>query len=115
MENSRACASRSDDRHACAINVGNTERMISTVAGGFVLLYGLSRLPLSTIVAAVAGGALLYRGLTGRCSVYQALDMSTAGGLENDEQRGARQLHPRHGVTDAALAVTGESPPISAS
>lgn len=114
MESSRACASRSDeDRPAGAINVGDTERTISTLAGGSVLLYGLTRLPLSTIVAAVAGGALLYRGLTGHCSVYQALDRSTACGLENDGRRDARRS-PRHGVTDGSLAATGESPPISA-
>jgi hypothetical protein len=113
MESSRVCASRSDEGPAGAINVGATERTISTVAGGFVLLYGLSKLSLSTIVAAVAGGALLYRGLTGHCCAYQALDMSTADGFENDE-RGARRLPPRHGVTDASLAATGESPLISA-
>jgi hypothetical protein len=114
MENSRACPSRSAERPACAINVGDTERTISTLAGGFVLLYGLTRLPLSTVVAAVAGGALLYRGLTGHCSVYQALDRSTACGLENDGPRDARRMSPRHGVTDGSLAATGESPPISA-
>jgi uncharacterized membrane protein len=93
--------------------VGNTERTISAVTGGFLLLYGLSRLSLSTIVAAVAGGALLYRGLTGHCSAYQALDMSTTCGLENDERSG-RRIRPRHEVTDASLAATGESPPIAA-
>lgn len=113
MENSRARASRSDRSDAGAINVGGTERIISAVAGGFVLLYGLSRLPRSAIVAAVAGAALLYRGLTGHCSVYQALDKSTSCGLENDES-GVRRMHPLQGVTDASLAATGESPPISA-
>jgi len=108
MENSRTCVSQSESLSARAINVGNTERTISTVAGGFVFLYGLSKLSLSTIVAAVAGGALLYRGLTGHCCAYQALDMSTADGLHNDEQ-GARRIAPRHGVTDASLAATAES------
>jgi len=113
MQSSPECASRSEGRHACAINVGNAERTISAVAGGFLLLYGLSKLSLSTIVAAVAGGVLLYRGLTGHCSAYQALDMSTSCGLENDEG-GGRRMRPRHEVTDASLAATGESPPISA-
>jgi len=112
MESSEACASRSDRRHSCAINVGGTERTISTVAGGLLLLYGLSKLSLSTVVATVAGGALLYRGLTGHCSAYEALDMSTSGERRTGEQ-GARRMHPRHGVTDGSLAATGESPPIS--
>jgi uncharacterized membrane protein len=113
MENSSERASRCDGRHARAVNVGDTERTISAVAGGFLLLYGLSRLSLSTIVAAVTGGALLYRGLTGHCSAYQALDMSTSCGLENDEG-GGRRMRPRHEVTDESLAATGESPPIAA-
>ncbi len=113
MESSRACSTHSTKGSACAINVGNAERTISTVAGGFALLYGLSKLSLSTIVAAVAGGVLLYRGLTGHCVAYQALGTSTADGLENDDRR-ARRLPPRHGVTDVSLAATGESPVITA-
>src|SRR5579862_8948209 len=102
MDSSRAHASRSDQGRGGVINVGDAERTISAVAGGFVLLYGLSKLSLSTIVAAVAGGALVYRGLTGHCSAYQALDMSTAGSLGNDERAGARRAPHRHGVTDAS-------------
>lgn len=110
MESSRACTSRPDQGKARAINVGDTERTISAVAGGFVLLYGLSKLSLSTIVAAVAGGALIYRGITGHCSAYQALDVSTACGLGNDERGNARRLPPHHGVTEGSLAATAESP-----
>lgn len=112
MDSSRGCASRSDQDHSCAINVGDAERTISAVAGGFVLLYGLSKLSLSTIVAAVAGGALVYRGLTGHCDAYQALGMSSACGTGNDG-RGGRRLRPLQGVSDVSLAATGESPPIS--
>lgn len=111
MENSRACASRSDQGRAGAINVGDTERTISVVAGGFVLLYGLSKLSLSTSVAAVAGSALIYRGITGHCSAYQALHKSTACGLGNDERAG-RRMQPFQGFTDASLAARGESPSI---
>jgi uncharacterized membrane protein len=92
--------------------VGDTERIISAVAGGFVLLYGLSRLSLSTIIAAAAGGGLLYRGLSGHCSVYQALQTSTACGLANGERIDVR-MSPHQGVTEASLAATAESPPIS--
>jgi uncharacterized membrane protein len=90
--------------------VGDTERIISVLAGGFVLLHGLSKLSLSTIVTAVAGGALIYRGLTGHCCVYQALESSTTGGLGHDEQGGSQRIPVRHAVTDASLAATGESP-----
>ena len=93
----------------CAINVGDTERTISVLAGGYVLLHGLSRLPLTTIVAALAGGALIYRGLTGHCSAYQALEVSTACDAGN-EGPGGRRMRSIPIVTDASPAATGESP-----
>jgi len=109
MTNSRVCGSQKNQCSTGAINVGDTERTISALAGGLVLLHGLSKLSLSTIVAAVAGGALIYRGLTGHCSVYQALESSTPRGLGNDEQ-GGRRTHRLYQVTDASLAATGETP-----
>ncbi|MCY2966593.1 MAG: DUF2892 domain-containing protein [Planctomycetota bacterium] len=78
MQNSGASASQSDLCPSAEINVGDTERTASVVAGGLVVLYGLSKLSLTTTIAAVAGAALLYRGLTGHCGTYQALDLSTA-------------------------------------
>ena len=111
METS-SCISRSTKGNGCAINVGDSERTISAVAGGLALLYGLSKLSLPTVVASLAGGALLYRGLTGHCSLYQALEMSTAGDGDEKMRAGSR-TDPRHKDTDASLAATGESPPIS--
>ncbi len=111
MESSRTCASRSEQFAGFEVNVGKTERTISTVAGGVVLQYGLSKSRLATIVAAVAGGVLLYRGLTGHCRAYQLLGMSTSCGLANGKPD-TDQMHPLHDVTDASLAATGESPPM---
>ncbi len=102
VNNSQACGSRSDQGQAGATNVGDTERTISTAAGGLIVLCGLSRLSLSTIVAAVAGGALLYRGLTGHCSAYQALGISTACGIGNDEPRSTRPIPIHYGVAEAS-------------
>ena len=60
------------------INVGETERMASLVAGGALALMGLTRGSLSGLGIAAIGGALAYRGITGHCSLYGALGMSTA-------------------------------------
>lgn len=98
------CATCSTGNSALDVNVGCAERAISTVAGGFVLLYGLSRLSLTSLVAMTAGGALLYRGLTGHCKVYEALRMST-----NDDQWMAPAQRPRP-VGEASLAASGEIP-----
>lgn len=58
-------------------NVADVERIASTVAGGALagwsLLGGRIR-PLSLL----AGASLIYRGLTGHCSLYRALGINTA-------------------------------------
>lgn len=59
-------------------NVGQRERWVSTALGGGLVLMGVARGRLSGLLMALGGGALLYRGLTGSCSVYRALDINTA-------------------------------------
>lgn len=60
------------------INVGQTERWLSMVAGGALAAYGFRRRALPGGTAALAGAALLYRGATGHCDVYQALGVNRA-------------------------------------
>jgi hypothetical protein len=57
-------------------NVGSVERLLS-VAIGAVILYFLRRKLLVYLGAACAAGYLLYRGGTGRCLLYEALDIET--------------------------------------
>jgi len=59
-------------------NVSNPERWLSVVAGTAVAAFGLTRRSTTGIVAALLGGALVYRGATGHCHVYDALGISTA-------------------------------------
>jgi hypothetical protein len=107
-------AFRAEEGHPCGINVGDTERMISSVVGGLVLLFGLSRLSTTTIVTTLAGGALLYRGLTGHCGAYQALGMSTSCGLKNEGRGDAHHMPPApREIMEVSLAATGESPNIA--
>ena len=61
-------------------NVGRNERQISAVAGGALVLLGLSRRSLGGLVLAGVGGALLYRATTGYCPAYGALGIDTAEG-----------------------------------
>ncbi len=62
------------------VNVGSTERLCSSLAGGALALYGLSRMSLAGLVLAGIGGSLLYRGATGQCQLYKALGVNTADG-----------------------------------
>jgi hypothetical protein len=60
------------------LNVGEGERLASVLIGGLIALLGLRRLSLTALGLALGGGYLLYRGLTGHCLAYRALDISTA-------------------------------------
>lgn len=74
-------------------NVSETERLVSAVAGGALALYGLARGSLSGWALALIGGSLVYRGVTGHCSMYQALGVDTAhehGPIGVAAQHGAR-------------------------
>jgi uncharacterized membrane protein len=62
------------------VNVGQVERWLSMIAGGALAAYGLKRRALPGGAAAIAGAALLYRGATGHCDVYQALGVNSVGG-----------------------------------
>ncbi len=59
-------------------NVGNAERIVSVTAGSIMALAGLSRRSLPGLIGAAIGGALIYRGATGTCPAYSALDIDTA-------------------------------------
>ena len=60
------------------VNVSETERWASLAAGGGLLLAGLLRGRFLGTLLAIAGGGLIYRGLTGHCHVYEALRINTA-------------------------------------
>jgi uncharacterized membrane protein len=62
----------------CKVNVGQTERLASTVGGGILLAAGLMRGGFKGLVAAGMGAALIYRGQTGHCHLYDALGANTA-------------------------------------
>lgn len=49
------------------INVGHTERLVSLVGGGLLAVLGLRRPTVAGAAMALAGGALVARGLTGYC------------------------------------------------
>src|SRR5262245_8518435 len=65
---------------ASRVNVGDTERLVSALGGGAIALGGLIWCPntLGKLLLAAIGGALVYRGVTGHCHLYGALDVSTA-------------------------------------
>lgn len=58
-------------------NIETSERVLSVVAGGFILGLGLKYLlkhPLTAFSGLSVGSALVYRGVTGKCAVKKALE-----------------------------------------
>jgi len=68
----------SPEDQACGTNVGHQERLLSSLAGACLTAYGLSSGRRGALLLAGLGGALLHRGITGRCYVYGALGVNTA-------------------------------------
>jgi uncharacterized membrane protein len=61
-------------RQTSSTNVGMDERHVSLMLGGALAALGLFRLrPMSLLL----GSGLIYRGMTGHCSAYQALGIDT--------------------------------------
>ena len=67
------------------VNVSRNERWLSAGLGAALALIGLSRAPLPGLGVAAAGGALMYRGLTGYCPLYQLRRINTAGRTTHQE------------------------------
>ena len=76
-------------RSALDINVTQPERIGSVAAGAGLVVYGASRKSFTGLLIALVGGALIRRGATGHCSVYQKLgvnsrQLNTESGVRGD-------------------------------
>ncbi len=61
-----------------AVNITDTERIVSGVAGGILAAVGIARRNPWGIALAVLGGDLIRRGITGHCYAYEAMGIRTA-------------------------------------
>ena len=73
-------------RAALNINVPQPERIGSIAAGAGLVLYGASSRSLGGMLIALLGGALIHRGATGHCAMYEKLGINS------------RQLNTEQGV-----------------
>jgi uncharacterized membrane protein len=93
---------RQTTRPRLSVNVGDKERLLSFLGGSALGLYGLSRFSWGGLALAAVGGSLIYRGMSGHCSLYQALDVSTA------TPRGpATSIRAGHGVKVEESTIVG--------
>lgn len=59
-------------------NISNLERWVSTIGGAALAIDGVRRRNWVGVLAGLAGGALVFRGLSGHCYCYELLGKSTA-------------------------------------
>lgn len=83
-----------DPRQRREINVGEGERLASTLVGGALVTYGLKQRSLVGALMTLAGGAMVYRGITGHCHLYDALDLDTRHGLRKHRRPEIIHLDP---------------------
>src|SRR3954453_12473675 len=65
-------------------NVNSRERWLSVVLGSAVATYGLPRRSIAGTIIAGLGGALVWRGASGHCAVYDALGITSIADSDGD-------------------------------
>jgi uncharacterized membrane protein len=83
-------------------NVGGTERVVSSVAGGALLAYGLKHGGVAGTLMALLGGGMLLRGTTGHCHVYDAVGVNTS----DDVPEGTRKSPFNRSLLSGRVHVT---------
>jgi len=87
------------------MNLPDTERWLSAIAGGALLTYGLRAQGTALrVVTGVAAAGLLHRAITGHCMLYSALDIN-----RTEDHSGVVSVRHRHG-NKIEKSVTIEKP-----
>ena len=80
-------------------NVHDMERLASGLGGAVLAAYGLKRGGGAGALLGVLGAALLHRGVTGHCYVYESMGISTI------EPEGLEKQHGGSAVLDASHSI----------
>ena len=68
----------SADPASTTTNVHGLERLASSLVGGLLLARGVGERSTTSKLLALVGSALVYRGISGHCHLYQALGIDTS-------------------------------------
>jgi uncharacterized membrane protein len=95
---SNGVQSREQNQPSCDadVNVGETERIASVLGGAALAFLGLRRCSLGGLTLAALGGGLIYRGVTGHCSAYTALDINTADDTCSNKRATRGRVESKH-------------------
>jgi len=70
-------ASKHNHSGHAKINVGKAERELSIIGGSVLAVCGLLRGSLSGLALSAIGGALIWRGHSGHCQMYEAMGVNS--------------------------------------
>lgn len=103
LEQMRQPAHRAGQRRTR--NVGKTERVLSALVGGGLASFGLAKRGLAGWTAVVAGGSLLYRGISGHCPLLERLGIDTS-----ESKNPAIGVRAQHGIKLEKTILVSRSP-----
>ena len=91
-------------------NVNGIERLVSVAAGGALAAYALRRKDWTALGLGLVGGALIERGVSGHCAVYDAAGLTSApddggGRAPRRAEGGLTRQHGGSATVDAKKAV----------
>src|SRR5947208_1057378 len=87
------------EEEAQQYNISQTERIVSMIGGGVLVLNALRRPSLPGLVLGGVGAALIQRGATGWCNLYHALGINTSGAPARPEEYFQRGIHVEQSCT----------------
>lgn len=67
-----------DNHTSCPVNTANSERAVSAIGGAIIAGFGLGKRNAATPFLLLLGGALIYRGVSGNCKLYEKLGIDTS-------------------------------------
>lgn len=82
--NSRGSSGTRSSNSSCPcdsnlVNVGDSERLVSVIAGAALACFGLARRRWAGLLTAGIGAGMIYRGVTGNCQVFRLLGIDSTG------------------------------------
>ena len=77
-------------------NLGKTEKVLFTIGGGALAIYGITRPSVRGLILTALGAGMLHRGLSGYCEIYRAIGIDHANGKGDSV---ARDIHVEKAVT----------------
>jgi uncharacterized membrane protein len=95
-------------------NLSQSERIFSALAGAALTVLAAGRSPMWRVISALAGGALIARGVTGHCAVKSALRTRSSLAFRRADRAIDESLEETFPASDPPASRLPDDPPINA-